>query len=65
VREELKRLDIDILGISGMKWTGKGHFGGEKDKVMYSGRETRKKNGVGMMITKQVEKSLIGYKSGK
>jgi hypothetical protein len=46
-----------------MKWTGKGHFGGEKDKVMYSGHETHKKNGVGMIITKQVEKSLIGYKA--
>jgi hypothetical protein len=43
VREEMKRLDIDILGISEMKWTGKGHFGGEKDKVMYSGQETHKK----------------------
>jgi exonuclease III len=62
VREEMKRLNIDILGISEMKWTGKGHFGGEKDKVMYSGCETHKRNGVGMIITKQVEKSLIGYK---
>jgi hypothetical protein len=43
VREEMKRLDIDILGIIKMKWTGKGHFGGEKDKVMYSGHETHKK----------------------
>ena len=43
-----------------MKWTGKGHFGGENDKVMYSGQETHKRNGVGMIITKQVEKSLIG-----
>jgi exonuclease III len=42
---------------------GKGHFGGENDKVMYSGHETHKKNGVGMIITKQVEKSLIGYKA--
>jgi hypothetical protein len=43
VREEMKRLNIDILGISEMKWMGKGHFGGEKDKVMHSGHETHKK----------------------
>jgi hypothetical protein len=43
VREEMKRLDIGIPGISEMKWTGKGHFRGEKDKVMYSGHETHKK----------------------
>jgi exonuclease III len=44
-----------------MKWIGKGHFGGENDKVMYSGHE-KKKTGVGI-ITKQVEKSPIGYKA--
>ena len=42
---------------------GRGHFGDKNDKVMYSGHETHKKNGVGMIITKQVEKSLIGYKA--
>jgi len=64
VREEMKRLNIDIqvLGISEMKWTGRGHFGGENDNVMYSGHEI-KKTGAGMIITKQVEKSLIGYKA--
>jgi exonuclease III len=56
-------MNIDILGISEMKWTGKGHFRGVKYKVMYSGHDTYRKNGVGMIITNQVEKSLIGYKA--
>ena len=58
VREEMKRLNVDILGISEMKWTGKGHFRGENNKVMYSGQETHKRNGVGMIITKQVQSHL-------
>jgi len=63
VREEMKCLNVDILGISEMKWKGKGHFKGQNYKVMYSGHNTHRKNGVGMIITNQVEKSLIGYKA--
>jgi hypothetical protein len=60
VREEMKRPNIDILGISEMKWKGKGHFKCENYKVINSENNTHRKNGVGMIITNQVEKSLIG-----
>jgi hypothetical protein len=63
VQEEMNRMNIDILGISEMKWIGKGHFRGVDYKVMYLGHNTHKKNGMGMIITYQVEKSLIGYKA--
>jgi hypothetical protein len=43
VQEEMNRMNIDILGISEMKWIGKGHFRGVNYKVMYSGHNTDKK----------------------
>jgi hypothetical protein len=39
-----------------------GHLRSAKNTVMYSGHKTHRKNGVGMIITNQVSKSLIGYK---
>jgi hypothetical protein len=56
-------MDIDILRISEMKWTGRGHFRSANNTVMYSGHNTHRKNGMGMIITNQVSKSLIGYKA--
>jgi exonuclease III len=63
VQKEINRMDKDILGISEMKWTGSGHFRSVNNKVMYLGHDTHRKNGVGMIITNQVSKSLIGYKT--
>jgi hypothetical protein len=65
VREEMKRLDIDTLGISEMKWTGEGHFGGEKDKVMYSGHETHKKKRCGNDNNEASGKVTYRIQSGK
>jgi hypothetical protein len=56
-------MDIDILGISEMKWIGSGLFRSSNNTVMYSGHNTHRKNGVGMIIANRVSKSLIGYKA--
>jgi len=63
VQEEMNRKDIDILGISKMKWIGSGHFRSANNTVMYLGHNTHRKNGMGMIITNQVSKLLIGYKT--
>jgi len=55
-------MDIDILGISEMKCIGNGHFRSANNTMMYSEHKTYRKNDVGMIITNQVPKSLIGYK---
>jgi len=55
-------MDIDILGISEMKCIGNGHFRSANNTMMYSEHKTHRKNDVGMIITNQVPKSLIGYK---
>jgi hypothetical protein len=56
-------MDIDILGISEMKWIGSGHFRSANNTVMCSGHNTHRKNGMGMIITNQVSQSLRGYKA--
>jgi hypothetical protein len=63
VQREMNRMDIDILGISEMKWIGSGHFRSANNTVMYLGHNTHRKNVVGMIIAKRVSKSLIGYKA--
>ena len=63
VQKEMNRMDIDISGISKMKWLGNGHFRSANNTVMYLGHNNHRKNGVGMIITNQVSKSLIGYKA--
>jgi hypothetical protein len=56
-------MGINILGISEMKWTGSGHFKSLNHTVMYSGHNTHRKNGVGIIVTNQIQKSLLGYKT--
>jgi hypothetical protein len=56
-------MDIDILGTSEIKWIGSGHFRRANNTVMYSGHNTHRKTGVGIIITNQVSKSLIRYKA--
>jgi hypothetical protein len=65
VQREMNRMDIDILGISEMKWIGSGHFRSAINTVMYLGHNTHRKNDVGMIIANRVSKSLIGYKAVK
>jgi hypothetical protein len=63
VQRETNRMDIHILGVNEMKWIGSGHFRSANNTVMYSGQTTHRRNGVGMIITNRVSKSLIGYKA--
>jgi len=63
VQKEMNCMYIDRLGISEMKWIGSGHFRSANNTGMCSGNNIHRKNGVGMIITNQVSKSLIGYKA--
>ena len=54
VQKEMNRMDIDILGIREMKWLGIGHFRSANNTELYSGHNTHKMNGVGMIITNQM-----------
>jgi hypothetical protein len=58
VQNEMNRLGINILDISEMKWIVSGHFKSLNHTVMYSGHNTHRKNGVGIIVTNQIQKSL-------
>ena len=61
VKLEMNRMEIDILGISELKWTGSGHFTSGNYEVYYSGNQEIKRNGVALILNKKVAKSVIGY----
>ena len=54
-------MEIDILGISELKWTGSGHFTFGNYEVYYSGNQEIKRNGVALILNKKVAESVIGY----
>ena len=53
VKQEMARVNVDILGISELKWTGMGEFNSED----YCGQESLRKNGVAVIVNKRVQKA--------
>ena len=60
VKQEITRVNIDILGISGLKWTGMGEFNTYDHYVYYCGQESLRRNGVGLMVNKRVLNAVLG-----
>ena len=60
VKQEMARVNIDILGISELKWTGMGEFNSDDHYVYYCGQEFLRRNGVAIMVNKRVRKSVLG-----
>ena len=54
VKQEMARVDIDILGISKLKWTGMGEFNSDNFYIYYGGQESLRRNGVAIMVNKRV-----------
>ena len=54
VKQEMVRVNIDILGISELKWTGIGEFNSEDHYIYYCGQETLRRNGVANIVNKRV-----------
>ena len=54
VKQEMARLNVDILGISELKWTGMGEFNSDDHYIYYCGQESLKKNGGAIMVNKSV-----------
>ena len=52
--EEIARVNVDILGISKIKWTGMGEFNSDDHYIYYCGRESPRRNGVAIMVNKRV-----------
>ena len=54
VRQEMARVNADILGISEVKWTGIGEFNSDDHYIYYCGYESLRRNGVAIMVNKRV-----------
>ena len=53
-------MDIDILKISELKWTGMGEFNSEDHDVYYCGQEFLKRNGIAIIVNKTVQNAVLG-----
>ena len=54
VNQEMARVNVDILGISELKWTGMGEFNSDDHYSYYFGQESLKRNGVAIIVNKRV-----------
>ena len=54
VKQEMARVNVDILGISELKWTGTGEFNSEDHYIYYCGQESLRRNGIAIMVNKRV-----------
>ena len=52
VVKQMARVNIDVLGISELKWTGMGEFNSDDYCIYYSGQESLRRNGVALMVNK-------------
>ena len=60
VKQEMKRVNIDILGISKLKWTGIGKFNSSNHCFYYRGQESLRRNGVALIVNKRVPSAVLG-----
>ena len=56
----MARVNIDILGIRKLKWTGMGEFNSDDHYIYYCGQESLRRNGVAIMVNKRVRNAVLG-----
>ena len=61
VKQEMARVNVNILGISELKWTGMGEFNSDDHYIYYCGQESIRKNGVAIIVSKRVRNAVLGY----
>ena len=60
VKQEMARVNVDILGISKLKWTGTGEFNSDDHCIYYCGQESLRRNGVTIMVNKRAQNAVLG-----
>ena len=61
VKQEMSRVNINILGISELKWTVMGEFDSDDHCIYYCEEETLRRNGVAFIVNKRVWNAVLGY----
>ena len=60
VKQEMARMNTDILAISELKWTGTGKFNSNDHYIYYCGQESLRRNGVALIVNKRVQNAVLG-----
>ena len=61
VKQEMARVNIDILGISKLRWTGMGEFNSGGHYIYYCGQGSLRRNGVAIIVNKRIRNTVLGY----
>ena len=62
-KEEMARVNVDILGICELKWTGMDEFNSDDHYIYYCRQESLRRNGVAIMVNKRVQNAVLGANS--
>ena len=60
VKQEMTRVNINLLGISELKWTGMDEFNSDDHYISYCGQKSLRKNGVAIIVKKRVQNAVLG-----
>ena len=60
VKQEMARVNVDILGISELKWTGMGEFNSDDHYIYFCEQEFLRRNGVATIVKKRVQNAVLG-----
>ena len=60
VKQEMARVNIKILRISELKWTGMGQFNSDDHDIYYGGQESLRRNGLAIMVNKRAQNAVAG-----
>ena len=60
VKQEMARVNIDILGINELKWTGMGEFNSDDHYIYYCEQEPLRRDGVALIVNKRVQNAVLG-----
>ena len=60
VKQEMAGVNINILGVSELKWTGMGEFNSDDCYIYYCGQESLQRNGIALIVNKRVQNAVLG-----
>ena len=60
VKQEMARVNINILGISGLKMTGMGEFNSDDHYIYYCEQESLRRNGIAITVNKRIQNAVLG-----
>ena len=60
VKQEMARVNVDILGVSELKWTVMGEFNSDDHYIYYCGQDSLRRNGLAIMVSKRVRNAVLG-----